>query len=197
MERRDMMKVLATMPLGAWALTSSDVADAAEHTHHALSEQTAQPKSVFVPKFFSALEWRTVRVLADIVIPRDAKSGSATDAGVPEFMDYVMTEFPNNQTRIREGLGWLNAESRARFGMPFADVTAPQRLQIVDDIAWPAKAKPQFVQGARFFTAFRDLTASGFYTSRIGVKDIGYMGNIPQSAWHGCSPAAEKKLGVS
>ena len=197
MERRDMMKVLATMPLGAWALTPSDVADAAEHTHKVLSEQTTQPKSAFVPKFFSALEWHAVRVLADIVIPRDAKSGSATDAGVPEFMDYVMIEFPNNQTRIREGLGWLNAESRTRFGVPFADATAPQRFQIVDDIAWPAKAKPPFAQGARFFSAFRDLTASAFYTSRIGVKDIGYMGNIPQSAWHGCSPAAEKKLGVS
>ncbi len=197
MERRDMMKVLATMPLGAWALTPSDVADAAEHTQKVLSEQTMQPKSAFVPKFFSALEWHAVRVLADIVIPRDAKSGSATDAGVPEFIDYVMIEFPSNQTRIREGLGWLNAESRTRFGVLFADATAPQRLQVVDDIAWPAKAKPQFAQGARFFSAFRDLTASAFYTSRIGVKDIGYMGNIPQSAWHGCSPAAEKKLGVS
>lgn len=197
MERRDVMKMLATMPLGAWAMSASDVAEAAEHTHTVLEEIAQQPGQAFTPKFFSALEWRTVRVLADIVIPRDAKSGSASDAGVPEFMDYVMIEFPNNQTRVREGLGWINAESRSRFGVMFADATAAQRLQIVDDIAFPLKSKPEHLQGVRFFSAFRDLTASGFFTSRIGVSDIGYLGNRPQSAWTGCPSAAEKKLGVS
>ena len=197
MERREVMKMLATMPLGAWAMSASDVADAAAHTHTVLEEIAQQPGKAFTPRFFSALEWRTVRVLADIVIPRDAKSGSASDAGVPEFMDYVMIEFPNNQTRVREGLGWINAESRSRFGVAFPDATAAQRLQIVDDIAFPFKNKPEHIQGVRFFSSFRDLTASGFFTSRIGVSDIGYLGNRPQSAWHGCSPAAEKKLGVS
>ena len=197
MERRDVMKLLATMPLGAWAMSTSDVAEAAEHTHAVLDDIAQQPGKAFVPKFFSALEWRTVRVLADIVIPRDAKSGSATDAGVPEFMDYVMIEFPTNQTRVREGLGWLNAESRMRFGALFPDATPTQRVQIVEDIAFPFKNKPEHIQGVRFFSTFRDMTASGFFTSRIGVKDIGYMGNMPQSAWSGCSAAAEKKLGVS
>ena len=134
-----------------------------------------QPGKAFTLKFFSALEWRTVRVLADIVIPRDATSGSATEAGVPEFMDYVMIEFPNNQTRVREGLGWLNAESRTRFGVLFPDATSAQRLTIVDDIAFPFKNKPEHIQGVRFFSTFRDLTASAFFTSRMGVKDIVYM----------------------
>lgn len=197
MERREMMKLLATMPMGAWALSHSDVADAALHTHAVMeSLEQAQPKAAFTPKFFQPLEWRTVRVLADIVIPRDARSGSATDAGVPEFMDFVMITYTGNQARMRDGLGWLNAESRTRFGKPFPDVTATQRVAIVDDIAWPAKARPEHQAGVRFFNAFRDLCAGGFFTSRIGVKDIGYMGNVPQAFWKGCpAPANTKALG--
>ena len=141
----------------------------------------------------------TLRLLeerADIVIPRDERSGSASDAGVPQFMDFVMVTYASNQARMRDGLGWINAESRSRFGVPFPDATAAQRLAIVDDIAWPAKATKAHQSGVRFFNAFRDLTASGFFTSRIGVKDIGYMGNMPLSAWTGCTPAAEQHIGV-
>lgn len=216
MDRREMMKLLATMPVGAWALSHSDIADAAEHTAALLDvgdvvdDQTQQPPAQHVPQqqppqerpvavsykpgFFTALEWRTVRVLADIVIPRDDRSGSATDAGVPQFMDFVMTEYPSNQTRMRDGLGWINAESRTRFGVPFPDAKTADRLAIVNDIAWPSKAKRELQPGVTFFNAFRDLTASGFFTSRIGVKDIGYMGNVPQAAWTGCSSAAERHL---
>jgi gluconate 2-dehydrogenase gamma chain len=210
MERREMMKVLATLPLAGWALSHAEIADAAEFTN-ALDEHdppqqhvpTQQPPQVREPAvnykatFFTALEWRTVKTLVDIVIPRDAKSGSASEARVPEFMDFVMKEYPNNQARMRDGLGWLNAESRTRFGVPFPDAKKAEQIQIVEDIAWPAKAKPQHVAGARFFSSFRDLTASGFFTSRMGVKDIGYRGNIPQASWSGCPATAEKHIGVS
>ena len=208
MERREMMKVLATLPLAGWALSTEEIADAATHTNalldpdqqHTPSQQPPQarpPAANYAAKFFTALEWRTVRVLADIVIPRDERSGSATEAGVPQFMDFVMTEYPNNQARMRDGLGWINAESRTRFGVPFPDAKAEQRIAIVEDLAWPAKAKPEHLPGVRFFSAFRDLTASGFFTSRVGVKDIGYLGNVPQSSWNGCSAAAERHIKVS
>ena len=210
MERREMMKVLATLPLAGWALSSEDIADAATHTNALLDPEPLQqhvppqqpprarpPAANYAAKFFTALEWRTVRVLADIVIPRDARSGSATDAGVPQFMDFVMTEYPNNQARMRDGLGWLNAESRARFGAPFPDAKPAERIALVEDLAWPGRAKPEHQPGVRFFSAFRDLTASGFFTSRVGVKDIGYMGNVPQSSWTGCSAAAERHINVS
>jgi hypothetical protein len=108
-----------------------------------------------------------------------------------------MTEYPTNQGRMREGLGWINAEARTRFGKPFPDLTVPQRLAIVEDVAWPAKAKPEHAAGVRFFNAFRDLTGSGFFSSRMGIADIGYMGNRPQAFWTGCSAAAEKHIGVS
>ncbi len=210
MERREMMKLLATLPLGGWALSHSEVAEAALHTERLLDELDQQhvpaqqppakrpaAAAQFKPGFFTALEWRTVRVLADIVIPKDATSGSATDAGVPQFMDFVMVEYPGNQARMRDGLGWINAESRLRFGVPFPDAKVADRIAIVEDVAWPARAKREHQQGVRFFSAFRDLTASGFYTSRMGVKDIGYRGNVPQAAWNGCPAAAEKHIGVA
>jgi gluconate 2-dehydrogenase gamma chain len=205
MERREMMKVLGTLPLAGWALTTDEIADAATHTQALLDvddqqptpSQARPPAANYTAKFFTALEWRTVRVLADIVMPRDARSGSATDAGVPQFMDFVMTEYPDNQARMRDGLGWLNAESRSRFGLPFPDAKPAERIAIVEDIAWPGRARPAHQPGVRFFSAFRDLTASGFFTSRVGVKDIGYMGNVPQSSWAGCSAAAERHIKVS
>lgn len=197
MERRDLMKLLATMPMGAWLLTHEEAAVAVEHTHALLADAVdGQPRVAYKPKFFQSLEWRTVRVLSDMVIPRDARSGSATDAGVPEFMDFVMITYTGNQTRMREGLGWLNAESRARFGVPFPDAKPSERTALLDDIAFPKQARPEHREGVRFFNAFRDLCASGFFTSRIGVKDIGYMGNVPVAAWTGCSSAALEHLGV-
>jgi hypothetical protein len=98
--------------------------------------------------------------------------------------------------RLREGLGWINAESRARFGAAFPDATPAQRIAIVEDIAWPAKAKPAHRSGVQFFNAFRDLCASGFYTTRMGVKDLGYAGNVPLAQWTGCPAAANRHLGT-
>lgn len=197
MERRDMIKVMATLPLGTWALDAERVGDAATHAAEVLTaaSRTEQP-DVFVPAFFNALEWRTVRVLVDIVIPRDAKSGSATDAGVPEFMDFIMVEYTGNRARMRSGLGWLNAESRKRFEVPFPDATDVQRLAIVDDIAWPRRATPEHAPGVQFFNAFRDLTATGFFTSRIGIADLGYIGNTPNFGWQGCPPEVLAHFGL-
>lgn len=196
MERRDVVKLLATLPLGAWVLTAEGCADAAEQAVKATAGGAVSLKD-FEPEFFTPLEWRTVLVLADIVIPRDERSGSATEAGVPQFMDFVMINYTGNQARMRDGLGWLNNESRNRFGKPFPDITDPQRIEIVEDIAWPAKANPGLDAGVRFFSAFRDLTASGFFSSRIGVTDLGYIGNVPRAAWDGCPPEVLKHIGVS
>ena len=160
MERRDMMKLLATMPLGAWALSGSEVADAATHTHAVLEALEGRQ---------ALQDNRLVGLLGDVL----EVAGPHRDEGVAHRRAGLGG---------RAGLGWINAESRSRFGVPFPDATAAQRLAIVDDIAWPAKATKAHQSGVRFFNAFRDLTASGFFTSRIGVKDIGYMGNMPLSA---------------
>jgi hypothetical protein len=132
-----------------------------------------------------------------MIIPRDQRSGSATDAGVPEFMDFIMMDYSFNQKWMRSGLGWIDTQSKARFGKPFADVTVSQREQILNDIAWPARAPATMADGVTFFNRFRDLTSSGFWSSRIGVKDLRYIGSTFNPNWDGCPPEALAKLGVT
>ena len=109
----------------------------------------------------------------------------------------MMTDRPSNQTWMRAGLAWLDGQSNTRFGKRFADATEAQRDQILNDIAWPARAPATMTDGVSFFNRFRDLTSSGFWSSRIGVKDLQYKGNLFVSEWNGCPPAALKKLGVN
>jgi gluconate 2-dehydrogenase gamma chain len=149
------------------------------------------------PQFFTPHEWQTVRVLADLVIPADERSGGATDAGVPEFMDFMLMERESMQTPMRDGLRWLDEESRSRFGADFVDLTATQQAEILDDVAWPSRARPEMGPGVEFFTLFRDLTASGFFSSKMGVEDIGYMGNRWVTEWTGCPDEALRRLDVS
>jgi len=152
---------------------------------------------VYAPRFFTPAEFRTVGILADMIIPRDERSGSATDAGVPEFMDFMMIDRPNNQKWMRAGLAWLDAQSVSRFTKPFADATVQQRAQLVEEIAWPGRTTAALADGVSFFNGFRDFTASGFWSSRIGVKDLNYIGSTFNPNWDGCPPAALAKLGVT
>ena len=172
---------------------------AMEALQPAVSVPESQP-APYTPKFFTQAEWRLVRVLSDYVIPRDAKSGSATDARVPEYMDFLMSDreaSESSKVSMRGGLAWMNREARDRFGVTFTAATDSQRRAILDDIAWPAKARPEMSQGVAFFTRFRDLTASGFFSSQMGWKDLQFLGNVSNPSWHGCPPAAMEKLGVS
>jgi gluconate 2-dehydrogenase gamma chain len=150
-------------------------------------------------RFFTAEEYQTVRVLADLIIPRDGRSGSATDAGVPEFMDFMMADqdtSPEARTAMRGGLAWTDAECGRRFGKRFVDCTQRERIALLDEIAWPARARPEMSHGVAFFNAFRDLTSSGFWSSEMGVKDLRYQGNAFVPEWSGCPDAALRKIGV-
>jgi gluconate 2-dehydrogenase subunit 3-like protein len=183
-----------TLLLGCTAETSHRVARAAGDTAVA---RTARVR--FEPKFFTAPEYETVSVLADIVLPRDRRSGSATDAGVPEFMDFMMADqetSAEDRTAMRGGLAWLDAECHRRFGKRFIDCATRERMALIDQIAWPARAKPEMSQGVAFFNAFRDLTAFGFWSSEMGVKDLRYQGNAVVPEWTGCPEPALRKLGV-
>ena len=163
-------------------------------------EAEAGSRQQYAPKFFTASEWRLVRLLADYVIPRDARSGSATDAKVPEYMDFLLSDkeaTEASQVSMRGGLAWMNNEARRRFSVSFVAASDAQRRAILDDIAYPAKAAAGMSQGVAFFNRFRDLTASGFFSSQMGWKDLAYIGNVSLPAWDGCPPAALEKLGVS
>ena len=192
--RREVLKVLLAAPAATFAWTDAEAAHAAASVQAARAATTAKP---FVPRFFAANEFKLVRVLADIVIPKDERSGSATDAGVPEFMDFMMIDQPARQVAMRGGLAWLDVECQKRFDKTFLDCADAERTAVLDDIAWPLRAKPEFAHGVAFFNNFRDLTASGFWTTRMGIDDLQYMGNRSVARWNGCPEEALKKLGVS
>jgi gluconate 2-dehydrogenase gamma chain len=196
--RRDALKLAALAPLVGVAANPQVERLQKFMASLAVVEESQQ---AYTPKFFTAKEWRTVRMLADYVIPRDEKSGSATDSKAPEYMDFVMhDEETSDSSRIamRGGLAWLDNESRQRFGgKNFVEATDAQRREVLDDIAWPRKAKPEMGAGVTFFNRFRDLTAAGFFSSAMGWRDLQYIGNVFNPIWNGCPQPALDKLGVS
>ena len=192
--RRDALKLMGAVPLvGAldWSAPGIQRATRMVERLHEEGETAA-----YAPKFFNAHEWRTVRVLSDMIIPKDERSGSATDAGVPQFMDFMMTDQDSRQTAMRGGLAWLDRECVTRFDKDFLTCTPAERTQVLDDISWPHKAKPEHAHGVAFFNSFRDLTASGFFTTKMGIADLQYMGNGFVPEWTGCPSAVLKKLGL-
>ena len=189
--RREMLGFLGLAVMsGAFGCTSEGVERAARKVR----EEAEGP---FVPEFFTDPELRTVRLLADIVIPKDERSGSAGDAKVPEFMDHIMVVYPSSGERMRKGLAWLEAESIRRHQKGFADLAEAERIAIVEAIAWPKKADASLKEGVDFFSNFRNLTATGFWSSRVGVEDLRYIGNVFNPNWNGCPPEQMRKLGVS
>ena len=150
-----------------------------------MKEEMAQEKIIDAePAFFTADEMATITILADIIIPKDEISGSASDAKVAEFIGFIVKDKPEHQTPLRGGLRWLDLQCLNRYDKPFKDCDPIKQMEMVDEIAWPLKAKPAMKQGVAFFNLMRNLTATGFYTSAIGVKDVGYMGNVPNQ-WNG------------
>jgi gluconate 2-dehydrogenase gamma chain len=135
-------------------------------------------------KYFTDHEMATITVLGDIIIPKDEVSGSASDAKVPDFIEFIVKDMPQHQTPIRGGLRWLDMQCFKNFDKSFVDCSSAQQIEMVDQIAYPEKAKPEMAQGVAFFTLMRNLTATGFYTSEMGVADIGYAGSKPNQ-WNG------------
>lgn len=147
-------------------------------------------------KFFTEHEMATITVLADIIIPKDEKSGSASDAKVPEFIEFIVKDMPDHQLPMRGGLRWLDMQMLNRHENTFKDCNGEQQIQMVTEIAYPGKAKPEMQQGVAFFNRMRSLTASGFFTSKIGMDDIGYVGNRPNQ-WNGVPDDVLKQYGLS
>jgi len=198
--RRDALKAFAMISTASFLEVGSPQLERALRGMESLAESPEQGQGQpYTPKFFNRREWQLVRMLSDYVIPRDARSGSATDAKVPEFMDFLLSDKDASvasQNSMRGGLAWIDNESRRRFTKTFVLASDAQRRQILDDIAFPRKARPEYSHGVAFFTRFRDLTASGFFSSAMGWKDVQYIGNV-FAHWDGCPPPALNKLGVS
>ena len=206
--RRAALKVLGVVPVAGVL----GVAEAQQQppqqpvrTPHVTPNQPATetpqpPNTRGARKFFSARELRTAGRLADDIIPRDERSGSATEAGVLDYIDFHMSVPETSdeaRTQMHGGLKWIDTESRKRFGVAYAGATAAQRHAILDDISWPKTAKPEFSQGVAFFNRARDMVGAGFFSSAAGWKDLRYLGNVFNPGWNGCPPEALQKLGVT
>ena len=199
MDRRDSLKAIivggisTSVLLDACKQPAKEGAENAENKDNAKgpdeSDRMAEEKLVNknlreMPKFFTENEMAAITILGDIIIPKDNVSGSASDAKVPDFIEFIVKDMPEHQTPMRGGLRCLDLQCLKRFDKAFKDCNNSQQMEMVDEIAWPKKAKPEMHQGVAFFNLMRNLTATGFYTSEIGVKDVGYMGNTPNQ-WNG------------
>lgn len=207
MKRRDSIKAILVGTVASSVLV--DACKTADEKANASSSSTTPVSTIDRTKveaeieaklmaetFFTPHEMATITILADIIIPKDEVSGSASEAGVPDFIEFIVKDMPQHKTPMRGGLRWLDIESSKRFQKAFNDGSKQQQIAIVDDIAYPEKAKPEMKQGVAFFNLMRNLTATGFYTSEIGVKDIGYVGNRPNQ-WNGVPDDVLKQYGLA
>jgi gluconate 2-dehydrogenase gamma chain len=147
-------------------------------------EEVEREEKLKAETFFTDHEMKTITVLADIIIPKDDVSGSASDAGVPDFISFIVKDIPSHQVPMRGGLKWLDVYCLRQYGNAFITCSSQQQIEVVDQIAYPEKAAPEMKPGVVFFNRMRDLTATGFFTSKIGIADLGYAGNRPNQ-WNG------------
>ena len=194
--RRDALKQLISAPLAAGLAWTPAEARAARAGADAARQVATNSQTIFTPSFLTQHEYATVTTLTEMILPADDRSGGASSAGVPEFIDFMMLDQPDRQRTIQNGLSWLDTECRRRFDQSFVDCSDEERAGLLDDIAWPGRASETLEEGVRFFSNIRDLAATGFWTSREGIDDLQYLGNRYLSNWQGCPPDALAKLGV-
>ena len=207
MDRRKSLKALALGTLGGVALmdgckpgdakkeaANKSVADG--FTLDRQPEELQQYEKVASQTFFTEHEMAIITILADIIIPKDEVSGSASEAKVPEFIEFIVKDMPDHQTPMRGGLRWLEIYTFKKFNKSFKDCSPEQRISIVDEIAYPKKAKKEVAQGVAFFNKMRDLTVTGFYTTKMGGEDLGYVGNRPNQ-WNGVPDDVLKQYNIA
>ncbi len=188
--RRDVLKSLA---IGAAAGSVLRVIplQAAEYAHNmVMAEKASSAGGAYKPKFFSAGQYKTLQALCNVIFPPDADSGGAVEAGAPEFIDLLTSENPDYQLKLGGGLMWLDSACADRYGKTYLDSAPGQQKEILDLIAYRKNAEkdPGLSQGIEFFSFLRALTADGFFTSEIGIKYLGYIGNKYMKNFPGCPP---------
>ena len=186
--RRDVLRTLAAGAVGCSVLRVIP-AKAAEYAHQMVhNEKAAAAAGKYAPKFFDAHQYQTLNSLCDTILPNDEKSGGAIEAGAPEFIDLLTSENEEFQVALGGGLLWLDSRCMDQYGKIYLECAAEQRKEMLDLIAYKknAKADPSLSQGAAFFAFLRDATCDGYYTSKIGIEDLRYIGNVARSEWPGC-----------
>lgn len=195
MDRREHLKLLLAGSVGAGLFLSTgcspeDIEESKrviavnDGDYGRTEEELAFNQRLQSETFFTTSEHQMVEVLSDIIIPADDISGSATESGAADFIEFMMKDIPSYQIPVRGGLMWLDNECRKRFNKQFLECTSTERTQMIDEIAWPEQAAVGMGYGVRFFNLMRNLVATGFFTSQIGIQDLGYAGNTP-GFWDG------------
>jgi hypothetical protein len=201
-DRRKYLKTLALGTVSTGALLQScgpsdekAQGNPAPPTYDRTPEELAYYNKIMGERFFDDHEMKTITVLVDIIIPKDDVSGSASDAGVPAFIEFIAKDMPRYQTPLRGGLRWLDLQCLNSHGKTFVDSSPGEQIALIDQIAFPEQAKPEVSQGVAFFNTMRDLTATGFFTSEMGIKDLGYVGNRPNQ-WDGVPQEVLEQYGL-
>ena len=190
--RRNLFHILGAVP--AVAAVTASTAFSEPHHDHTHGAQDSSAKRPFIRKTFDDHQWRTVHVLGDLIIPADDRSGSASQAGVPEYLDEWIefrTEQDGNENLKAEVFGllmWIDRESIKLSGKPFAEASVDTQKQILDRVAYPGRAAKEDEAWVHFFSDFRDLIVSGFFSSKMGVHDLPYLGNVAVAEFKGCDP---------
>lgn len=191
--RRDLLRNLSVGVAGGSVLQVIP-AEAAALAHQMVhNEKAGTVAGKYTPKYFSPKQYETLCVLCDAIIPKDEKSGGAVEAGAPEFIDLLSSENEEFQLSLGGGLMWLDNFCVDKYGSTFLEISSPQKKEALDLIAYRKNAKvdPALSQGVAFFTGLRDMTCDGFYTSKIGIEDLQYIGNVAIAEFPGCPPFLE------
>lgn len=183
--------ILKSLTIGAVAgsVMRAIPLEAAEHAHHLIEAEKGNA-GAYLPKFFDAPSYKTLESLCETIIPSDADSGGAIEAGAPEFIDLLTSENAEYQVTLGQGLKWLDSECRTRYGKAYLDCASQQQKEILDLVAYRKNAGQDegLTGGIEFFSLLRSMTADGFFTSKIGIKYLGYKGNTYLTAFPGCPP---------
>ena len=191
--RRDVLKNLA-VSAAATSVLRVIPAQAAEMAHHMIAaEKAASPAKTYAPKFFSARDYKMLQSLCETIIPGDSDSGGAIEAGAPEFIDLLTSENKDYQVTLGGGLLWLDSRCSDEYDKVYLDCTSEQQKEILDKIAYRKNglADASLNQGISFFSFLRNMTADGFFTSKIGIQYLGYIGNTYLKEFPGCPPVPE------
>lgn len=205
MDRREHLKLLLAGSIGTGLLMTSCTEEDFETSEKIIADNSSygrtddelvRDEKLYSDTFFTDNEWQIVETLSDIIIPSDETSGSATEAGVPDFIEFMMKDIPSMQVPTRGGLMWLDNQCRKRYEKIFVDCSSSQQKEMIDKIAYPDKADDEMLFGVRFFNRMRNLTATGFFTSQMGIEDLDYQGNRT-TVWDGVPQEVLSKHNLS
>jgi len=205
MNRRENLKLLFTGSLGTGLFLTGCSPEQQALPENALlaggtiggrtAEEKQRDQELLSETFFTDDERKKLSTMVDIIMPKDDESPAATELGVVDFMEFMMKDQPGYQTPMRGGLMWLDFEADEKFSKSFNELSESELITIVEEVAWPDKAKPEYEGAVRWFNMLRNLTCSGYFSTEAGWKYIGYVGNTP-NAWDGVPEQVMDKHGM-